>query len=190
MSRFLRSTFNDHSPPPIVPFRLAIGEGTISQKITDSGKFERRFFPVATFIVLEGRKQRTTKTLEPFGSSLNSYNRHLLERSHAMLNEAQTAVLNNNWEDIQSLICAEIHRRNLHNDLDDILSDAITRLITAVAKHDLRSPEAIKNRADKCGKDAIRTLVRVRRNLANYRQAVQNAHNHLPRHNGETMNLN
>jgi hypothetical protein len=134
------------------------------------------------------RNDLLTETLDRFPVCRQQLSPSFIGKEHNMLNETQTAVLNNNWEDIQSLICAEIHRRRLSNDLDDILSDAITRLISAVAKHNLRTPEAIKNRADKCGKDAIRTLVRVRRNLADYRQAVQAEHNRRPRHNGQTMN--
>ena len=104
-----------------------------------------------------------------------------------MLTATQTEVLNNTWHEIQPIICSEIHRRNLHNDLDDILSDAITRLITAVAKHDIRDEQRIKSRARSCALDAIRTLVRVRKNVAEYRSHLS-ASATVARRNGAPLN--
>ena len=106
--------------------------------------------------------------------------------SIAPMSEEQAEVLNSVWDDVTSVIRYECHRRGLYTVLDDILSDAIVRTCTAIAKHGHTDPELIKSRARSCALDAIRTAARVARNVAQYRAAVSAAA-FTARHNGEPL---
>ena len=102
------------------------------------------------------------------------------------MTEAQAAVLNDVWFEVCLIIKAECHKRNLNTQLDDILSDAITRTCTAIAKHGTENAELIKSRARSCSLDAIRTAYRQQQNVLKYQAAVSAAA-HTARHNGDPM---
>jgi hypothetical protein len=90
-----------------------------------------------------------------------------------MLTTEQRTVLDQCWDDIQSLICAGIHRNRLSHRLDDILDDAITRTIESTARNNLTTVDAITSRARSCGLDAIESAARQHRNALLHRQAVE-----------------
>jgi hypothetical protein len=89
-----------------------------------------------------------------------------------MLTEEQRNTLDDCWSDLQSMICAEIHRNGLTRHLDDILDDAVTRTITSTAVNRLTTVDAITGRARSCSLDAIKTAARKHRNSLLHREAV------------------
>ena len=105
----------------------------------------------------------------------------------APMTAEQAETLNSVWTDVQNIIAAECHKRNLSAVLDDILSDAITRTCTAIAKLDLNDAERIKSRARSCALDAIKTAARHARNVAQHRAAVSAANSIAARRNGEPV---
>lgn len=107
--------------------------------------------------------------------------------SIAPMTAEQAETLNEVWNEVVTIMAAECHKRGLTSILDDILSDAITRTCSAIARLDLNDAESIKSRARSCALDAIKTAARIRRNVAQYRAAVSAANAIGKRRNGEPI---
>jgi hypothetical protein len=88
-----------------------------------------------------------------------------------MLTGMQREILDMFWSEILATISYEIHRRSLHSVVDDILDDAITRTITAVATNRIYCADKIISRARSCALDSIRQSAR-RRTLDNMHRAA------------------
>lgn len=98
----------------------------------------------------------------------------------------QAEVLNDVWFEVVGLISAECHRRHLNTIVDEILSDAITRMCESIAKSGTTSADKIKSRARSCALDAIRTAYRIHRNVNEF---MESAHSTVDstRRNGAAM---